>query len=106
MAHGRVSIRWPHLRLQRKTRKARALWLREPRPTLTLPYPLHPYPFTPYPLPLLPVYRLTLAVPPFITRSTSASVTMLVSPGVVIASAPCAAPHSTAHCGPLPASKP
>ena len=46
-------------------------------------------------------YRLTRAVPPFMTRSTSASVAMLVSPGVVMASAPWAAPHSTAYCGPL-----
>jgi putative ABC transport system permease protein len=45
-------------------------------------------------------HRDTRAVPPFIARSTSASVAMLVSPGVVIASAPCAAPHSTAHPGP------
>ena len=30
-------------------------------------------------------------------RSTSASVAMLVSPGVVMASAPCATPHFTAH---------
>jgi len=51
-------------------------------------------------------YRDTRAVPPFITRSTSASVAMLVSPGVVIASAPCAAPHSTAHCAPRPVSRP
>ena len=33
-------------------------------------------------------YRETRALPPFITRSTSASVAALVSPGVVIASAP------------------
>jgi hypothetical protein len=45
-------------------------------------------------------HRDTRAVPPFIARSTSASVAMLVSPGVVIASAPWAAPHSTAHRGP------
>ena len=31
------------------------------------------------------------------TLSTSASVAIVVSPGVVIASAPCAAPHSTAQ---------
>jgi len=43
----------------------------------------------------------TRAVPRFITFSTSDSVAIVVSPGVVIASAPCAAPHSTAHCGPL-----
>ncbi len=51
-------------------------------------------------------YRETRAVPPFITRSTSARVAMLVSPGVVMASAPWAAPHSTAYCGPLPARNP
>ena len=51
-------------------------------------------------------YRETRAVPPFITRSTSASVAMLVSPGVVMASAPCAAPQSTAYCAPFPARKP
>src|SRR6185369_3968390 len=52
------------------------------------------------------VHLVTRAVPPFITRSTSLSVAMLVSPGVVIARAPCAAPHSTAYCGPLPARSP
>ncbi len=51
-------------------------------------------------------YRSTRAVPPFITFSTSLSVAIVVSPGVVIASAPCAAPQSTAHCGPLLLSKP
>src|SRR5204863_1063782 len=51
-------------------------------------------------------HRATRAVPPRITRSTSASVAMLVSPGVVIASAPWAAPHSTAHCAPFSARKP
>ncbi len=40
------------------------------------------------------------------TRSTSASVAIVVSPGVVIARAPWAAPQSTAHCGSLPARKP
>ncbi len=38
--------------------------------------------------------------------STSLSVAMLVSPGVVMASAPWAAPYSTASCGVLPARKP
>jgi hypothetical protein len=33
-------------------------------------------------------YLATLALPPFITRSTSASVAIVVSPGVVIARAP------------------
>ena len=42
-------------------------------------------------------YRTTLADPPFATRSTSASVAVLVSPAVVMASAPCAAPSSTAR---------
>ena len=51
-------------------------------------------------------HRATRAVPPFITRSTSGRVTMLVSPGVVMASAPCAAPHSTAHCAPRSVRKP
>ena len=51
-------------------------------------------------------HRDTLAVPPCIARSTSVRVAMLVSPGVVIASAPWAAPHSTAHCGPRPVIKP
>ena len=37
-------------------------------------------------------YLLTLAVPPFITRSTSAKEAAVVSPAVVIANAPCAAP--------------
>ena len=51
-------------------------------------------------------HRCTRAVPPFITRSTSARVAIVVSPGVVMARAPWAAPHSTANCAPLPASKP
>ena len=42
----------------------------------------------------------------FITPKTSASVAMVVSPGVVMASAPCAAPHSTDHCGSLPSRNP
>ena len=47
-------------------------------------------------------YRWTRAEPPFMTRSTSARVAMVVSPGVVMARAPWAAPQSTAHCGSLP----
>ena len=43
------------------------------------------------------------ALPPFIARSTSASVAMLVSPGVVMASAPWATPQRTAHSMGLPA---
>ena len=43
---------------------------------------------------------------PFIARITSANVAIVVSPGVDIASAPCATPHSSAHCGSLPASRP
>jgi hypothetical protein len=45
-------------------------------------------------------HRCTRAVPPFITRSTSDRLAMVVSPAVVMASAPCAAPHSTAHWAP------
>jgi hypothetical protein len=41
-------------------------------------------------------YRCTLAPPPFISFSTSPLSAIEVSPGVVIASAPCAAPYSTA----------
>jgi hypothetical protein len=37
-------------------------------------------------------------VPPFITFSTSLSVAIVVPPGVVIASAPCAAPVTEADC--------
>src|SRR5690606_33517793 len=40
--------------------------------------------------------RWTRALPPAASRSTSRSVAMEVSPGVVMASAPCAAPYSTA----------
>ena len=43
-------------------------------------------------------YRCTRAPPPFINFSTSPWSAMLVSPGVVIASAPWAAPYSTAFC--------
>ena len=41
-------------------------------------------------------YLSTLAEPPPFTFNTSASVAMVVSPGVVMARAPCAAPNSTA----------
>src|ERR1022692_4087590 len=51
-------------------------------------------------------YRAMRAPVPRITWVTYFKVTMVVSPGVVIANAPCAAPHSTAHCGPCPAKKP
>ena len=51
-------------------------------------------------------HRSILAPAPFIARITSANVAIVVSPGVVIASAPCATPHSSAHCGSLPASRP
>ena len=37
-------------------------------------------------------YRFTRALPFFMMDSTSSRLAMLVSPGVVIASAPCAAP--------------
>ena len=42
--------------------------------------------------------RLTRAPAPPTSERTSASVAVEVSPGVVIASAPCAAPYSTASC--------
>ena len=50
--------------------------------------------------------RMTRAPLPFMTASTSLREAMLVSPGVVMASAPCAAPYSTASCGVLPSRKP
>jgi len=50
--------------------------------------------------------RAIRAEPPRITASTSESVAMLVSPGVVMANAPCATPHWTAHSASLPASNP
>jgi len=40
----------------------------------------------------IPPYRWTRALPPAMTFSTSLTVTMEVSTGVVMASAPCAAP--------------
>src|ERR1700756_3982271 len=46
--------------------------------------------------------RSMRAVREVITCSTSDSVAIVVSPGVVIARAPCAAPHSTDHCASLP----
>ncbi len=51
-------------------------------------------------------YRAMRAEPPFMARSTSASVAMLVSPAVVMASAPWATPQRTAHSMGFPASKP
>ena len=51
-------------------------------------------------------HRSILVPAPFIARITSANVAIVVSPGVDIASAPCATPHSSAHCGSLPASSP
>ncbi len=51
-------------------------------------------------------YRATRADPPRITRSTSERRAMVVSPGVVMARAPWAAPQSTAHWGSFPARKP
>ena len=50
--------------------------------------------------------RMTRAPLPFMIASTSFALTIEVSPGVVMASAPCAAPYSTAACGPLPSMKP
>ncbi len=57
-------------------------------------------------LPFFLVQRATRGLAPFMTFSTSARVAMVVSPGVLIANAPCAAPHSTAHSGDRPARKP
>ena len=51
-------------------------------------------------------HRMTRAPLPFMIASTSLTLTIEVSPGVVMASAPCAAPYSTAACGPLPSMKP
>ena len=55
--------------------------------------------------------HLSSPLPPRAPRPSSRApprrgVAIVVSPGVVMASAPWAAPHSTAHCGPLPARKP
>ncbi len=47
----------------------------------------------------LKVQRCTRALPPCMSFSTSISVAIEVSPGVVMASAPWAAPYSTARCG-------
>jgi len=49
--------------------------------------------------------RITRAPLPFMIASTSLTFTIEVSPGVVIANAPWAAPYSTADCGPLPSRK-
>src|SRR5690606_22450038 len=54
----------------------------------------------------LVAHRCTLAEPPRTRRSTSSRPDMLVSPGVVMASAPCAAPYSTHSCGELPLRNP
>src|ERR1035441_8186032 len=51
-------------------------------------------------------YRCTRAPPPFIIRCTSSNVAMVVSPGVVIASAPCAQPQFTAQSAPFSFRKP
>ncbi len=53
---------------------------------------------------ILPVfdYRMTRALVALMAASTSLRVAMEVSPGVVIARAPCAAPYSTASCGLFP----
>ena len=50
--------------------------------------------------------RCTRAPPPPARRRTSARVAIEVSPGVVIASAPCAAPNSTLALSDSPVSKP
>src|SRR5512138_207939 len=70
-----------------------------------LPSDVTPYTSTLYTCEALP-HRITRAPFPFITASTSLTLTIDVSPGVVIASAPCAAPYSTADCGPLPSRNP
>lgn len=51
-------------------------------------------------------YRCTRALPPFIIFSTSLSVAVEVSPGVVMACAPWAAPQPTQYCGSFPARNP
>ncbi len=51
-------------------------------------------------------YRATRTLPPRMAASTSASVAIDVSPGVVMARAPCAAPYSTARAGPWPVRNP
>ena len=53
-----------------------------------------------------PGHLLTRAPPPRTSRSTSSSVAIEVSPGVVMASAPWAAPYSSASATGLPASRP
>ncbi len=50
--------------------------------------------------------RMTRAPLPFMIASTSLTLTIEVSPGVVMARAPWAAPYSTAACGPLSIRKP
>ena len=50
--------------------------------------------------------RWTRALPPLTMASTSLSEAIEVSPGVVIASAPCAAPYATAFWGSLNFRKP
>src|ERR1035437_4064292 len=52
------------------------------------------------------LYRAMRAEPPLMMRSTSASVAMLVSPGVVMARAPWATPQRTAQSMGLAASRP
>ncbi|MPM61872.1 hypothetical protein SDC9_108735 [bioreactor metagenome] len=47
-------------------------------------------------------YRSTRAAAPFMSFLTSSSVAIEVSPGVVMASAPCAAPQLTANSMPSP----
>ena len=50
--------------------------------------------------------RSTRAPPPPASLSTSVLVAMVVSPGVVMASAPWAAPYSTAVCSGSPSNRP
>ena len=50
--------------------------------------------------------RWTRAVPPLARASTSSSLAMVVSPGKVVRSAPCAHPSLRASSGALPASSP
>jgi len=51
-------------------------------------------------------YRALRAPAPRTSGVTSFKVAMVVSPGAVMASAPCAAPISTANRGPYPVRKP
>ena len=51
-------------------------------------------------------YRWMRAEPPFAKARTCSTVAMVVSPGNVVSSAPCAQPSFTASCGDSPVSRP